>query len=195
MPLAARTLYTQNNPAHAQRSLRAGRVARDYSSMQYDMCIKMGGWVRAEYAYGDNGSFAWGQFSSSANNRATNNTWRSRGDHCRCAEQAERTIRGYRCWFEHQQRKLDGAIIRSVPTRLHSVRGFHVQLAQSFYDFYSSGDVMWGFVPASDTGDGGWWLRVTPAVQNGLSGTLATEIRRTTQIIRRFLTCPRHNHA
>src|SRR5262249_47817510 len=25
-----------------------------------DMCIKIGGWVRAEYAYGDNGNFAWG---------------------------------------------------------------------------------------------------------------------------------------
>ncbi len=25
-----------------------------------DMCMKMGGWVRAEYGYGQNGNFAWG---------------------------------------------------------------------------------------------------------------------------------------
>ena len=25
-----------------------------------DMCLKIGGWVRAEYAYGDNGNMTWG---------------------------------------------------------------------------------------------------------------------------------------
>ena len=25
-----------------------------------DMCIKIGGWVRAEYGWGQNGNFAWG---------------------------------------------------------------------------------------------------------------------------------------
>ena len=45
-----------------------------------DMCIKLGGWVRAEYAYGDNGNFAWGWANGNFNNRTTNNsTWRSRG--------------------------------------------------------------------------------------------------------------------
>ena len=45
-----------------------------------DMCIKIGGWVRAEYAYGDNGNFAWGWANGNVNNRNTNNsTWRARG--------------------------------------------------------------------------------------------------------------------
>ncbi|HEY6701415.1 MAG TPA: porin [Pseudolabrys sp.] len=45
-----------------------------------DMCLKIGGWVRAEYAYGDNGNFAWGWANGNLNNRTTNNsTWRARG--------------------------------------------------------------------------------------------------------------------
>jgi len=45
-----------------------------------DMCLKIGGWVRAEYAYGDNGNFAWGWANGNVNNRTTNNsTWRTRG--------------------------------------------------------------------------------------------------------------------
>ena len=34
-----------------------------------DMCLKIGGWVRAEYAYGNNGNFAWGWASNNVNNR------------------------------------------------------------------------------------------------------------------------------
>ncbi len=45
-----------------------------------DMCLKIGGWVRAEYAYGDNGNMTWGPFNANLNNRTTNNsTWRARG--------------------------------------------------------------------------------------------------------------------
>ena len=32
-----------------------------------DMCLKVGGWVRAEYAYGDNGSLTSGAFNGNAN--------------------------------------------------------------------------------------------------------------------------------
>ena len=39
-----------------------------------DMCLKIGGWVRAEYAYGDNGNFAWGWANGNVNNRTTNNS-------------------------------------------------------------------------------------------------------------------------
>jgi len=45
-----------------------------------DMCLKVGGWVRAEYAYGDNGNMTWGPFNGNNNDRGTNNsTWRARG--------------------------------------------------------------------------------------------------------------------
>ena len=37
-----------------------------------DMCIKIGGWVRAEVVYGQvNGSLTWGPFAGNANNRGS----------------------------------------------------------------------------------------------------------------------------
>ena len=45
-----------------------------------DMCIKIGGWVRAEYGWGQNGNFAWGWANANVNNRLTNNSdFRARG--------------------------------------------------------------------------------------------------------------------
>src|SRR5262245_55964062 len=45
-----------------------------------DMCLKIGGWVRAEYTWGANGNIAWGWANANDNNRFTNNsTWRARG--------------------------------------------------------------------------------------------------------------------
>jgi len=45
-----------------------------------DMCIKIGGWVRAEYGWGQNGNFAWGWANNNVNNRSTNNSdFRARG--------------------------------------------------------------------------------------------------------------------
>ncbi len=45
-----------------------------------DMCIKVGGWMRAQYDYGMNGSTTFGGFSGNMNDRTTNNSvWRSRG--------------------------------------------------------------------------------------------------------------------
>jgi hypothetical protein len=59
-------------------------------------------------------------------------------------------------------------------------------LAQSFYDFYSVPKYQYrgGYLPASDTGDGGWWVwAYTAQFGGGMSGTISTEARRTTQII------------
>ncbi|HSL79019.1 MAG TPA: porin, partial [Pseudolabrys sp.] len=39
-----------------------------------DMCLKIGGWVRFEYSYGNNGSFAWGWANGNVNDRSTNNS-------------------------------------------------------------------------------------------------------------------------
>ena len=45
-----------------------------------DMCLKIGGWVRAEYAYGANGSIDVGPSTATRITVATNNsTWRARG--------------------------------------------------------------------------------------------------------------------
>ena len=74
---------------HAEPVVQAGPVREDLLSLYgvgfyyvpgTDMCLKIGGWVRAEYAYGDNGNFAWGWANGNLNNRTTNSsTWRARG--------------------------------------------------------------------------------------------------------------------
>jgi hypothetical protein len=64
--------------------------------------------------------------------------------------------------------------------------GFTFGLAQSFYDFYSvPATSYWGSFPSSDTGDGGWKvLGYTAQFGNGISATIAAEMRRMTQIQR-----------
>ena len=45
-----------------------------------DLCIKIGGWVRAEAAYGTNGNMTWGPFNANQNSRVTSNeALRARG--------------------------------------------------------------------------------------------------------------------
>ena len=63
-----------------------------------DMCLKIGGYVRAEYAYGDNGSITWGWANANRNDRTTNNsTWRARGYITADARNQSEfgTVRGY----------------------------------------------------------------------------------------------------
>ena len=63
--------------------------------------------------------------------------------------------------------------------------GITAGLTQSFYDFYSVPAVSFrGYIPASDTGDPGWWVAgYTAQLGNGLSATISAEMRRGTQII------------
>src|SRR6202034_3533412 len=45
-----------------------------------DMCLKIGGWVRAEATDNSNGNLAWGPYNANSNTRATNDlTVRARG--------------------------------------------------------------------------------------------------------------------
>jgi hypothetical protein len=154
-----------------------------------DMCIKLGGWVRAEYAYGDNGNFTWGWANGNVNNRSTSNsTFRSRGYITADArEQTEYgTVRGYiAVGLSTSNVGLDTAANTFSANRAFiQWAGFTFGLAQSFYDFYSvPATSYWGSFPASDTGDGGWMVGgYTAQFGNGLSATLAAEMRRMTQI-------------
>jgi hypothetical protein len=154
-----------------------------------DMCLKIGGWVRAEYAYGDNGSITWGWANGNLNNRFTSNsTWRSRGYITADARNQTEygTVRGYLAvGLNTNNIGFDGASNTFSANRAFiQWAGFTFGLAQSFYDFYSSpATSYWGSFPVSDTGDGGWMVAgYTAQLGNGFSGTIAAEMRRTTQI-------------
>src|SRR5215475_5347025 len=106
-----------------------------------DMCIKIGGWVRAEYAYGDNGNFAWGWANGNVNNRTTNNsTWRSRGYITADARSQSEygTVRGYLAvGLSTNNTGFDGADYSFSANRAFiQWAGLTFCASISFYDFY-----------------------------------------------------------
>ncbi len=154
-----------------------------------DTCLKIGGWVRAEYAYGLNGSFAWGWANNNANSRATNNSaFRARGYITADArEQTEYgTLRSYiAVGVNTSDVGLNTAANTFSANRAFiQFAGFTAGIAQSFYDFYSvPASSYWGSFPASDTGNPGWMVMAyTAQFGNGLSASISAEERRMTQI-------------
>ncbi len=157
-----------------------------------DLCIKVGGWVRAEAVYGNiNGSLTWGPFNGNAQTRSTSNeAFRARGYiTADVRNQTEYgTVRGYiAVGLNTNDTGLQVAsLVDSANRAFVQWAGMTAGLSQSFYDFYSPAAMAYrgGYLPASDTGDGGWWVwAYTAQFGGGFSGTISTEARRTTQII------------
>jgi Porin subfamily len=155
-----------------------------------DLCMKVGGWARAEAGYGYNGNVTWGPYSGNANSRNTNNmTYRARGYiTADVRSQSEYgTIRGYLAvGLNTSDVGLNTASNTFSANRAFvQFAGFTGGLSQSFYDYYSVPAIGFaGAYPASDTGDPGWYvLGYTAQLGNGLSLTVADEARRITQII------------
>jgi hypothetical protein len=154
-----------------------------------DICLKIGGYVRAEITWGGDGNFTQGPVQNNLNNRQTNNlAMRARAYITADAREQSGwgTIRAY---------VAVGLASTDVGnTLLPSFLGFNrafiqwagmtAGITQSFYDFYSSPAMSYrGFLAASDTGDPGWWVwGYTAQFGNGLAATLSAEQRRSTQI-------------
>jgi hypothetical protein len=155
-----------------------------------DMCIKIGGWVRAEYGWGQNGSFAWGWANNNVNNRTTNNSdFRARGYITADARNQSDygTVRGYiAVGVSENEHGGDVNAGNSFSANRAFIQwaGFTFGRSQSFFDFYSNpATSYWGAFPGSDTGDGGWFVMgYTAQFGNGFSATLAAEAPRKTQI-------------
>ena len=158
-----------------------------------DLCIKIGGWVRAEATYGGNGNMTWGPFNGNVNNRTTSNeSFRARGYiTADVRNQTEYgTVRGYiAVGMNTSDTGLQVAtLVDSANRAFVQWAGMTAGLSQSFFDFYSVPAMQYrgGYLPASDTGDGGWWVwAYTAQFGGGFSGTISSEARRTTQICRR----------
>ena len=156
-----------------------------------DMCIKIGGWVRAEYGYGQNGNFAWGWANANINNRTTNNSdFRARGYITADARNQTEygTVRGYiAVGLSENEHGGDVSASNSFSANRAFIQwaGFTFGRAQSFFDFYSNpATSYWGAFPSSDTGDGGWFVMgYTAQFGNGFSATVAAEAPRKTNII------------
>jgi len=156
-----------------------------------DLCIKVGGWVRAEAAFGVNGNMTWGPFNSNLTNRTTSNeAFRARGYiTADVRNQTEYgTVRGYiAVGLNTNDVGLQVAsLVDSANRAFVQWAGMTAGLSQSFYDFYSVPAMQYrgGYLPASDTGDGGWYVwAYTAQFGGGVSATISEEARRTTQII------------
>jgi hypothetical protein len=155
-----------------------------------DLCLKIGGWVRAEVGYGYNGSLSWGPFNANAGGRGTNNlVFRGRGYITADAREqtAYGTARGYiAVGVSTNDVGLNTAANQFSANRAFvQFAGITAGISQSFYDYYSVPATSYnGIYPASDTGDPGWTVfGYTAQLGNGLSSTISVEERRTTQII------------
>ena len=154
-----------------------------------DICLKIGGWTRFEYAYGSNGSFAWGPFNSNANNRNTNNSvFRARGYITADArsQTAYGTVRSYiAVGISDNDIGTQAGSTFSSNRAFIQWAGFTFGRATSFFDFYNvPATSLWGAFPASDMGDGGWMVAAyTAQFGGGFSATIAAEERRMSQII------------
>jgi hypothetical protein len=156
-----------------------------------DMCIKIGGWVRAEVEEGGNGSLQWGPYLANSQQRSSSNfTVRARGYITADAREqtAYGTARGYiAVGLSTNSVALDGQANQFSANRAFvQFAGMTAGITQSFYDYFSAAAIALrgGFFPASDTGDPGWWVwAYTAQLGNGVSATISAEARRTTQII------------
>ncbi len=156
-----------------------------------DMCLKIGGWVRAEATWGINGNSISGIFGADLNNRVTNNIWtRERG--YITADAREQTAygvaRGYIAVGINSSDSGNEAPSGQFSSNRAYVQwaGFTAGLAVSFFDFYPAAALLYraGNMPQGDTGDGGWWVwAYTAQLGGGVSATISAEERRTSQII------------
>jgi hypothetical protein len=158
-----------------------------------DMCIKIGGWTRAEAVYGNiNGSSTWGPFAGTENTRATSNDdFKVRG--YITADAREQTAYGVARGYIAVGLSTDdtGTSASEIPTAgTYANRafvqwaGFTAGKAQSMFDFYSLPANSYRVGPAEDTGDGGWWIwAYTAQFGGGFSATLSMEAPRRLQII------------
>jgi hypothetical protein len=155
-----------------------------------DICLKIGGYVRAETTYHSNGNFTQGPTSGFITNRTTNE-WVMRARAYITADAREQTA-----WGTARAYVAVGVATADTGSPLTpSILGFNrafiqwagitAGITQSFFDFYSGAATGYrAYLPNEDTGDSGWWVwAYTAQLGNGLSASISAEQRRTSQII------------
>jgi hypothetical protein len=156
-----------------------------------DLCLKIGGFVRAEATWGDNGNSTSGIFNNDVNNRTTNNFW-SRYRGYITADAREMTeygvARGYIAVGVSSQNTGGEANSGQFSANRAFVQWAGMTAGQtvSFFDFYPAAALLIraGNIPSEDTGDGGWWVwAYTAQLGGGFSATLSAEERRMSQIV------------
>jgi porin-like protein len=174
------------------------------------ICVKIGGYARAETTYdshglagitngpfaaattnaGAGGTSAPGQFLSPLADRADGHDWTFRSRAYISMDTREQTEWGTLRTYVNIGLNYDSptsAVTSGFSGNRAFIQfaGFTFGLAQSFFDFYSVPlSSYWGFFPVSDTGDSGWKvLAYTANFGGGISATLSVEEPRRNNVI------------
>ncbi len=155
-----------------------------------DMCIKIGGWVRLQTHYNDNGNSTNGPLIGNTQSRATND-FGARARAYMTIDNREQTAYGTVRAYLDVGISTDVTDNTTPAPAFSSNRAFvqwagmTIGLTQSFYDYYSQPAAQYyGWGGASDTGDAGQWVwGYTAQLGNGLALNLAAELARRTTVI------------
>jgi hypothetical protein len=148
-----------------------------------DVCLKIGGYVRAEWAYNYGASMTNGPFSG-VNGFQTRTdgqdfTMRSRAYVWEDSRQQTEygTLRTYFQLGVNYDNPQSAATNFTANRAFIQFAGFTVGLAQSFFDFFSApASSYWANVFSGDTGDPGWKVfAYTAQFGNGVSSTVSVE--------------------
>jgi hypothetical protein len=155
-----------------------------------DICLKIGGYVRAETTYHSNGNSGTGPLTANLNNRTTNE-WFMRARAYITADAREQTAWGTaRAYVAVGVATTDNGnaltpAILGFNRAFIQWAGITAGVTQSFWDFYSAAAVGYrAYAFSEDTGDAGWWVwAYTAQLGNGMSATISAEERRAGSII------------
>jgi len=152
-----------------------------------DICLKVGGWVRAEYGYPYGSSMTTGPWTSSYS-RIDGNDYNQRTRAYATFDARQQTaygvLRSYLAVGTSADQ--DGSSTFNANRAFIQFAGFTFGTAASFYDFYSAAAVAYNaaFTHASDTGDPGWKvLAYTARFGSGVSATLSAEYPRDARVV------------
>jgi len=152
-----------------------------------DICLKVGGHVRADIGYGGGSSLTTGPFASGWNNRAADNPWVQRNLFFASFDARSQTAYGTaRAYFAvGQLADSPNGIFNSAYNYRGFIQwaGFTFGQAQSFFDFYSYAGYQYYYGIANDTIPSGARLAAyTAQFGGGVSATLSLEEPRRTTI-------------
>ncbi|MBI2712849.1 MAG: porin [Rhizobiales bacterium] len=147
-----------------------------------DMCLKMGGWMRAEFGQNVNSSLTFGPMVGGRATRTDQNDYAQRTRGYITADARNQTeygtLRSYiNVGVSQDSPNATAFGTLSVNRGFIQWAGFTFGSAQSFFDFYSPAATQYfGYTTQSDTGDTGWRVAsYTAQFGNGLSGTIGFE--------------------
>jgi hypothetical protein len=164
-----------------------------------DVCVRVGGYVRAEYSYGYGGNMTTSPFSGAVGNgeafatRTDGNDFLMRSRAYITMESRQQTAYGTLRTFLNVGLSYDNPAPNSAGFSANrafiQIAGFTIGLATSYFDFYAAAASAYLQLPSGDTGDGGWKVfAYTAQLGNGWSASLSLEEPRRSNVVNTSIT-------